>query len=58
VIDWHSVHGRGGRMDTRDELLKLSHQELLQLFLILEMKNHTFEKDLYDAIIMLRSQRR
>jgi|9_EtaG_2_1085328.scaffolds.fasta_scaffold72055_1 hypothetical protein len=45
-------------MDTRDELLKLSHQELLQLFLILEMKNHTFEKDLYDAIIMLRSQRR
>jgi len=45
-------------MDTRDELLKLSHQELLQLFLILEMKSHEFERDLYDAIIMIRSQRR
>mgnify|MGYP003666583240 CR=1 FL=1 len=45
-------------MDTRDELLKLTHAELIQLFLVLEMKNSTFEKDLYDAIHMLRVQRR
>ena len=69
MIDWHqsgedtlvfdvSIHGRGGRMDTRDELLKLTHAELIQLFLVLEMKSTEFERDLCDAIHMLRVQRR
>lgn len=58
MISWHSIHGRGGRMDTRDELLKLTHAELIQLFLVLEMKSTEFERDLYDAIHMLRVQRK
>ena len=45
-------------MDTRDELLKLTHAELIQLFLVLEMKSTEFERGLYDAIHMLRVQRK
>jgi len=44
-------------MDTRDELLKLTTEELIQLFIILEMQNPQFEKQLYDALIMIRRSR-
>lgn len=45
-------------MDTRDELLKMTKDELVQLFLILELQSPGFEKVLYDALFMIRRQSR
>ena len=41
-----------------DEIKSLSASELLQLFDMLRMKNSRFEKDLYDALTLIRANKR
>jgi len=41
-----------------DEIRSLSTSELLQLFDMLRMKNSRFEKDLYDALTLIRANKR
>jgi hypothetical protein len=41
-----------------DEIKSLSTSELLQLFDMLRMKNSRFEKDLYDALTLIRANKR
>jgi hypothetical protein len=41
-----------------DEIKELSAAELRQLFDMLRMKNSRFEKDLYDALTLIRANKR
>jgi len=46
-------------MSSIDEQIKeLSTSELLQLFDMLRMKNARFERDLYDALTLIRANKR